>query len=276
MRSCRCCSLALLTLACAWLPAGVLRAADPATQPATAPALDPRVEAILDRQEARGKTLQDIRCDLEYIKEDTVLESKSVFKGELRFKQAEPNPLFYIQFDTHTEEGIAQNNPKEWHVFDGRWYVEARESTRNTVKHEIVAPGEKKEVFKLGQGPFPVPFGQKKADIIGTFDIKWIPPGPKDPPATDTDHLECKPKPGGELDKRYGAVHFWIDKKLDLPVRLMTEDKEEDKTITANFRDLRINTGMAGSELNLPDLDYAVTEERLPGPAAAAPPPGEK
>src|SRR5262245_49489439 len=91
-------SLAFLVLTCVLVPVGFLLAAETATQPTAA--LDPKVEKILDRQEARGKTLKDVKCDLQYIKEDVTLDDKQSLKGRLRFKEADPNPLFFIEFDS--------------------------------------------------------------------------------------------------------------------------------------------------------------------------------
>ena len=142
-------------------------AADAATQPATAsrtsgpasaPAvtIDPAVDKILDRLEKKGAKIEAIEAAIEFTKIDPVLEDKQVHKGVLRFKQVEPNPRFFIRFDELKLENLAPKKEKQWHVFDGRWYIEAREKTRSISKREIVRPGETLEVFKLGQGPFPL------------------------------------------------------------------------------------------------------------------------
>lgn len=229
------------------------------SQPAAA--LDPRVERVLDRLEARGKTLHDVQCDLEYIKIVRDLDSKSVSKGILRYLQSEPNPLFFIRFDNKVNEGIESKHP-EWFVFDGRYYIEAREAGRSIQKHEVLKPGERRNLFRLGEGPFPVPFGQKKSDIVSNFTVKLMPAGKDDP--ADSDHLECTPKPGTDMHKRYETVHFWISQKTDLPVKVSTVQKDEDASITAIFRNLKANAGLPASDLNLPPLpDYTVTENKL-------------
>jgi len=97
------------------------------------------------------------------------------------------------------------------------------------------------------------------------FSIRLIPPAPKDPP--NTDHLECTPLPGTETAEKYGKVHFYVDRKLDLPVRVATVEKEGGNEITASFTNPKVNQGLAGSKLNLPELPgYSITEERLPPP----------
>ena len=113
-----------------------------------------------------------------------MLDDVQKYEGILRFRVGEPNPRFLIRFDKFIQEGI-ESREKQWHAFDGQWYIEVREKTETINKRQIVRPGEKLNVFKLGQGPFPLPFGQNKKDILDNFTVKLIrPDSPKDPPDT--------------------------------------------------------------------------------------------
>jgi hypothetical protein len=222
----------------------------PADADRPAAPLDPQVERILDNLERKGRTLTDIQAKLQYVKQDEVLDSKQVFTGILLFKDADPNPIFHIRFDRSVHDGIV-NKKKEYHVFDGRDYVEARETTKTINRRRIVEPGEQVEVFRLGQGPFPLPFGQRKADIVHHFTVRLVPPAEDDP--RNTDHLECTPLPGTELERRYGTIHFYVYRSLHLPVKMSTVDKNEDQKISATFSDLKFEP-IAASQLNLPRL----------------------
>ena len=255
-------------------------AVPPATRPVSAPAsrpaaLDPAVEKILDRLE--NKIVKDLQADLVYLKIDPILEDEQKFKGFLRFLEGRPNPRFFIRFDEVVHEGIVRKK-KEWHVFDGEWYIEAREKTETTVMRQIARPGEEVDAFKVGKGPFPLPFGQKKQDILRHFEVKLVPPSPKDPQqAKNADHLACTPLPGTELDKKYGKVHFYIDGKLDLPVYVKTVEKEEGNEIAAGFSNIRLNQKLDPATLTLPpDLRYPVKREYLPPPEKPRTKGGEK
>ncbi len=247
-------------------PAGnTLATSRPAqTQPASRPAaVDPAVEKILDRLEQKGSGIHDIEAGIVYIKEDLVLQSKQQYQGVLYFKEEQPNPRFLIRFDRSVHDGVLSNK-REWHTFDGQWYIEARESTASINKHQVVRPGEKVNVFRLGEGPFPLPFGQKKADILQNFAVKLVPPAPKDPP--NSDHLECTPLPGTKLDKQYDTVHFWISRELDLPIKLTTVKRDEDQQISVEFKDVKLNKSLPGSQLEIPKeatKDFSITENRL-------------
>jgi hypothetical protein len=277
----------LVTITLGLLP--VAAADEPTTRPASAstrpagmspaelaklPPVAPDVEKILDRLEKRGETIRDIQADLIYVKKDPILEDKQTYKGELLFKQEEPNPRFMVRFDEFEQEGVVRKK-KEWHAFDGHWYIEARENTKTIVRREIVPPGEQVEVFRVGQGPFPLPFGQSKKDIIRHFKVYRVPTAKGDPP--NTDHLECIPRPGTEMDRRYGTVHFYIDRKLDLPVQVRTIEKEEEYEISATFpaESIRINQGLAASRINVPDLP-GYTLDTVPLPDKRPTPPAIK
>ncbi len=243
------------------------RPASPMTQSAPAP-VDPEVERILDRLERRGADIRDIETDLTFIKTDPVLEDTQKFTGTLLFRQDTPNPRFLIRFDRFEQEGAVREK-REWHAFDGAWYTEARESTKTIIRRQIVRPGETVEVFRLGQGPFPLPFGQKKAEILAQFHVRLLPATPGDPP--ETDHLECTPLPGSQMAEKYGTVHFLIDRRLDLPISVRTVEKAEGYEIAASFPpgSIRINRGLPAGALSLPDLpDFQVDTVPLPPPQA--------
>lgn len=237
----------------------VLVSRQPPAPVASAPAgAVPQVDQILDRLEKKGDQVRDIQSRITFSKIDPVLEDKQIFYGILRFKEDKPNPRFFIRFDKFTQEGMTRD-VKEWHVFDGQWYIEAREKTKTIVKRQVVRPGETVNVFRLGQGPFPLPFGQKKADIEKHFSVKLIEPQATDP--ANSFHVECTPKPSSDMEKRYGKIDFYIDKAMDLPVRVRTTEKGENVQVIADFPALSIevNKGLVGSELNLPDLgEYQV------------------
>lgn len=242
----------------------------PASRPASAAAsqpgsLDPAVERILDRLEK--KNVRDIQADIVYIKKDPLLGLEEKYKGILRFIEDKPSPRFLIRFDQSVIENLVEKT-REWHVFDGRWYTEAREKTKVAIKREVVRPGDKgaEDLFRIGKGPFPMPFGQKKDDIVRHFTIKLVAPGPQDP--RNTDHLECTPLAGTDMDRRYGRVHFFIDRAMDVPVRVTTVAKEDNQEITASFTNVQVNKGMAAGEVGLPDLPgYEIREEPLGEPA---------
>ena len=242
----------------------------PASRPTTtSPALDPELEQILDRLEKRGDTIADLSCAVRQEMKGLVVGELIVKEGEIRYLRGGEkgaNSRFYIHFTR-----IMQDDYKlapEWYVFDGRWFIEAKESTKNVIRREIVREGEQRNLFSVEDSPFPLPFGQRKAEILKQFDVKLVPPDPKDPP--DSRHLLCIPRPGTSKEKEYAEVHFYIDPKLDLPVKIVAHRKTGAKVAeihTVTFPDLSaksINKGLPGSAFDFrPPSGWQVHTEYL-------------
>lgn len=262
-----------------WFRAGAAPA-EPATQAAasrpaaSAPAVDPEVEQLLDRLERRGETVSDLKCRVRQAMDGLIVGEKIVKEGSLKYLRGDPakgeNPRFYIHFDKIVQDDFPLK--PEWYVFDGRWFIEAKESVKQVIRREVVRPGEKQNVFGVEDSPFPVPFGQKKAEILKNFEARIRPVGPKDPAGTI--HLECIPRPGTPREKEYQELHFFIDPKLDLPIRIVAHRKTGTKV--SEIHDVTfpglgpnsINTGIAGSEFDYkPPRDWSVTTETLEPPA---------
>jgi hypothetical protein len=234
--------------------------AGPAALPARAQAAD--VEAVLDRLERAGERVADLSANVKHDVFDVIIEDRQVKVGVIRYRRAEPNAQFLVQFDRLEEGGIVVEK-KEWFVFDGRWLTEARELTQQVVKREIVAQGERIDPFRLGEGPFPLPFGQKKQEMLEHFEIALAPPAPGE--SAQTDHLRCVPRPGTKMADEYGQLDLWVDRSLDLPVKIVADQKKDNKRVTVTFTDMKLNTGVAGStfEFKPPPGWPAPTIERL-------------
>jgi hypothetical protein len=169
-------------------------------------------------------------------------------------------PKFVIHFNMLLHDDLKLNK-QEWFCFDGRWFREIREQTCTVIDREVVAPGEKFDPFKLGEGPFPLPFGQKKSEILKEFEVTLIPPAKGDPPMTD--HLVMIPRKTGNFTKKYKQVDFWIAKDNQLPMKIVSEDLHSN-IITATFQDIRINAGIPDDMLWLPvPENYSYTREAL-------------
>jgi outer membrane lipoprotein-sorting protein len=237
------------------------------TQPATdvAAGLEPELERVLDRLEIRGNNIRTLEAELDYLKFDPIMDDRQKNSGVLRYRTETPNPHFFIRFDKRTHNNVVRRE-KEWHVFDGRWYWEVREKTRQIVKREIVPPGEKTDVFSVGKGQFPLPFGQKKAEILKYFDVKLVKEGKGAPPGFKGDHLQLTPRPETNLARDYTTIDFYVDEKLGLPIRVRTTERKQGNELEITFANVEINPKFNDDAMKLPKEteDYNLTQEALP------------
>lgn len=224
---------------------------------------DEGVEPILDRLEKRGETVSEIDCEVRYQVEDMISDDVRINTGRVVFKKMTPNPHFMVTFEKTVFDGQI-NNKKSWYLFDGRYLYQAIQRTKSIIKRDIAPPGTELDLFSIEKAPFPMPFGQKKDEILKHFDVTLAKVGKDAPP--ETDRLICKPKPDTKLAADYSVMEFFVSRKLSLPVRIVMVDKPGDKIITADFPNLsegNLNTGLDASRFKLPDetQKYSTTME---------------
>ncbi len=241
--------------------------------PAVATSGNAAVDSILDRLEAKGQAIKGISTNVTYndVRFEPV-EEKIVKKGELLFLRGNPSSKFLIRFDETIAGGVKRPKP-EYYLFDGRWMTERNDATKQIIRREVVREGQSIDPFKLKKGPFPLPFGQRRADMIENFLITLLPPRPDDPP--NTDHLHCEPRPESEFAPEYRRVDMFIDKKLELPVRIEIERKSDDSVIDARFENLDPAAAPAESRFQIetpPGKDWNVDVQPLPSAAPPAKP----
>jgi len=220
---------------------------------------NPKIDQILERLETAGQTVKDLRCEVAYTQFNPLIEDKVVKTGEIFFVNDKPNSRFLVRFDKTVQEGTVDRN-KEWHIFDGRWYVEARQSTKQVIRREVVPEGEEIDPFDVSKGPFPLPFGQIKNEILKSFIVRLFPAKANDP--ANTDHLVLKPIKGTEMADRYKKVEFWIDRELELPVKIFAVNADDEKELTAEFKKIKRNSSFGRSVFDPREIkDWSVHTE---------------
>jgi len=224
--------------------------AQTSTAPTTAPAatLDPEVDKILTRLEKRD--VKDLHARLSWSQRYVVdEESDAITKtGEIWYRRGEPVARFLIHFTGQVADG-RRDKLDERHLFDGQWYIELQSRTKTYTNREVRRPDDPGDPFSVREGVFPLPFGQKKADIVREFDVRKMKPKKDDPPATD--HIRLTPREATRLGQTYKRLDFWIDREgpnAGLPTRVRVAKKDGtgkvNSYITITFAKAEINKGV--------------------------------
>ncbi len=266
-------SLILVTiLACSGCGTDPTPTAIPAKQPDT----PEQVAKILSDLEEAGQKVETIRCSVLYSVEDNLNLSSSIKTGSLVFKRSKPHPMVLVEFTKTVSDDIVYRN-KEWWLFRDRWLTEAKAKSKTIIKREWLRANEECDFFDLETSRMPMPFGQKKEQILQNFEVKLMPPQVGDP--ENSDHLLCRPKKNAPLASEYKRLEYYVSKELHLPTRIVAEDVTGNKVTVVDFTDTKkgnINSTIPDSAFVLPKetRGFHVTEEPLK-PESSPPTPGK-
>jgi outer membrane lipoprotein-sorting protein len=232
----------------------ILAALLPSTSPA-APA-DDSIDATLDALDQRGKTLQDFSARVKLTETDPALGISNIRIGKVWFqKKTDGDARFRVVFDRKIQsKNIAVPNKIEYLLHDG-WLTDRDYQKKIEVNRQVAKQGEKINLLKLGEGPFPLPIGQSKEDVHGQFDVTQAPAASDD--AANTVHLVLKPKAASSLAKRFTSLEVWVDPKNSMPVRIDTLDAGGGEQKRTDLTEIVVNKpgGLKDSNFTLPTIN---------------------
>jgi len=172
----------LAWLVLAWAPgqggaearveSGVRGQAQPAGEYASA-------EELLRALETADRDLRAFEARIRYIKIFEIVGDTQTRDGTLYFRAlpgAEGEPAerrFAVRF-RKLLVGERLERINETYTFDGEWLVEKNHRERVFIKRRVVPPGAKFDPLRIGEGPMPIPIGQKADDVLERYDAKLV------------------------------------------------------------------------------------------------------
>jgi len=195
---------------------------------------------LLIALEAAGVRYKTVRADIEYRLVNRRLGDSETRTGWVAYqaRQTDDPAKFRIHFRTLRQGRGKRLLAMVDYAFDGRWLTVKKHSIRQLSRYQVAAAGQKVEPLRLGQGFFPLPFGQKAADVLTYFDVRTRKPNPTDP--KDTDYLKLTIRPGHRRTMNVERMEMWIDRKTHLPVRIQSRDRSRNDT-TVRFTNVKTN-----------------------------------
>jgi hypothetical protein len=219
--------LALFTTSCA---------TSVAAPPAKPLALDSTVDEILDALDARGRDLKAFTADVSLSEGDETLANEVTRRGKVLYQDRGNGQARLRVVFAKRETGKRSFDEKIEYLLQDGWLIDRTYEKHIEVKRQVLHPGEKIDLLKLGQGPFPLPIGQKKDAVHEQFDVKKIAPG-KDDPKNANVHVQLAPKQGTQFERKFDVIDVWVDPKTNMPARIDTVQGDTVKTtVLENFK----------------------------------------
>ena len=215
------------------------------------------VDPVLQQLEQAGKQLKDFSANLKLTETDNALGNSTIRTGKVWFqKKPDGGARIHVIFDHRIDEERKLSFPdKVEYLLDGAWLTERHYQGKSEVRREVLRPGQKMDLFKLGEGPFPQPIGQDPADVHKQFQVRRVAPAKDDPPHGV--HVELMPRPGTDLAQKFHALDVWLDERSHMPVRVDTVDAKQQTTRSTELGSLVVNPpgGLKDADFALPNID---------------------
>lgn len=182
------------------------------------------VDELLAALETADAGLETLTARINYRKFFAIQSDEQERRGRLYFRTepaAEgkaPRRQFAVTFD-ELIVGTRRERIEQHYAFDGQWVVEKTPADKQFTKRQVVPPGESFDPLKIGEGPFPVPIGQKRAEILDRFDATLADPteGLDDQNLVmfvglfDLVQLHLKPKFGTAESEDFESIRIWYE-----------------------------------------------------------------
>jgi hypothetical protein len=219
-----------------------------------APAPVVSVDEVLDALDRQGDQMKDFTADVALTESDELTRDAFTRAGTIKVQKLPENEArIYIIFETRKTADGKPKPEKIEYLLDKGWLTERNHRKKNQVRRQVIKPGEKVDLLKLGEGPFPLPIGQAKDDVKNMFDVEVIPPAASDPAGTI--HGRLKPKKGSQFERRFHHIDVWVDPKGQMPRRIETVDVNEGTRQTTDLEHVKANTGMGDNDFKLDEVN---------------------
>lgn len=197
---------------------------------------------LLNALERADRGIRTLSAGIQYARDFGDLEGdqRQIWRGTLYFRsltdangetEAQPQRTFAVDFDTLIL-GAQRRDERKQFVFDGQWLVERIPEEKQMIRRQVVPPGERVDPLRLGEGPFPIPIGQQRDDILGRFSIKLLPPEDGWPEGAmpqmfeNTWQLRLVPREGTEEARDYSEIRIWYRHEDLLPRMARTVNRD--------------------------------------------------
>jgi hypothetical protein len=162
-----------------------------------------------------------------YTTEQGLLGDTQTRIGKLTYHAADPVAERPVRFNAHfthllVGRGLRPHDRK--YIFDGTWLAEVHVQDKQFIRTQVVEPGESYDPLELGKGPFPLPLGQKREQVLKMFEAELLPTE-----ADGVKHLQLKPKLHPQTGKpfsEFNRVDLWYDTQTLLPTKVRTTEGE--------------------------------------------------
>jgi hypothetical protein len=198
------------------------------------------VDNVLEQLNKKTSKLISFHAQVEYKFVQPLLESEKLQKGVFYYSRFGNDSKLRLNFQTSKIDDEDEEKYREEYIlldgaglpspdrkFEGIWAVQIdyeMEAVRYIQLTEASDPNKPTDLFDLINNNFPMIGFSKIEDIKKQFEITLV--KPKKIESEDFTQVHLKVRPNSVYKDSYVSIDFWIDKKLGLPVKIVTVSTE--------------------------------------------------
>ncbi len=226
--------------------------------------VDEQAVELLERIEKRAGEITSFEAAMRYELRQLLMDVVKVHNGRIYYLVKDNVVSFRIHFGDWLEWDIGDDPPAqarpydEDYAFDGRWLTRRNGKFKTLQRQEIARKAKGPDDFRLGQGPFPLPFAIRKWDVLSQFEVVW-----QADKNEDREMLSLVPHEGGVFFEQYERVELWFRRADAVPVRIRTVSRDHEVTIVT-WSDININGDIGEDIFRLSPTGEGWTVEETP------------
>ncbi len=244
-----CIASLLLATACSGEASGGAPPQDPqpaATQATGTAALtaESSVDELLDALDAAGRDLKSFQATVLLTDISQITGDATSRPGEVLLARDGDDVKFRAKFRgviVETPDGRPglREERVEYVLRDGE-LIDRKYSTRVETRRKLPPEEGKRDLLKLGEGPFPLPIGQKRDDVYAQFEVAETKPAADDMPemaaAEGTRRLRLTPKAGTPLADDFQWLEIDVGLSDGMPTKVITLNRAGTETRVTELR----------------------------------------
>ena len=161
------------------------------------------IDQVLDALDNRGHDLKAFTADVKLTETDAATGDDTTRTGKVWYQlQENGSTRIRVLLDSKQANGKITEDKIEY-LLSGVDLIDRNYHGRTQVTRHILKPGETLNLFKLGEGPFPLPIGQKREDVLKSFEVSKLDPQEKAPQAPGVKHI---PAAETQFARRLNAI----------------------------------------------------------------------
>ena len=229
----------------------------PAAQ--TESAAQESVDAILDGMEAQGRTMKDFTASASMEKFESLTDEREIRRGRVVVvgPSGAQRHIAIIFDETIDSSGRGSTDSRRF-IYSAGWLTEFDLARKQAIRRQLARAGEVFDPLRVGEGAFPVPLGQPKADVLREFTatVAPLPDAPffksLTPPSSDAKDvaaastlvaLRLVPRAGTPMARDTAAIVMVLERPLLAPRAVEVEAVNGDRTRVL-LRNGTLNAGL--------------------------------